>query len=94
MSLYGWFWYHTEFWIKDRTARRPYTFILRDFYHASPIAWTFLMFLAGYLAYSHLHWKDLLLVSTGLLLGHLFWGNSWKEGEQEYPTYNPNGSLK
>ncbi len=84
--MYAWFWFHTQFWLPPE-ERRPYTFIIRDFYRDHPILWSFLMFLAGYFSFNHLRPWDFAKVSVGLLLGHLFWGARYKPGEQESPEY-------
>lgn len=90
MKLYAWLWYHVEFWLKPE-ARRPFTFILRDFYHNSPLITIFMTLTAGYIigrniSISFLVWLGLLF---GFVLGHLFWGQPYKPDEQEYPEYNP-----
>ena len=88
MKLYAWLWYHVEFWLKP-ADRRPFTFILRDFYHQSPLMSVFLTLSAGYLLGRHyfidfVTWGGLLI---GVVLGHLFWGKRYKPGEQENPPY-------
>jgi len=89
---YRWFWYRTEFWIKDKAARRPYTFILRDFYHLNPLVTCFLLVWAGYgLGRWLFSFENMLLLSAGLLFGHLFWGPPYQPGEQENPAYDPDG---
>lgn len=94
-SLYAWFWYTTQFWL-DPESRRPYTFIMRDIYHNSPMVVVIL--LAG-LFYCLGRWwlpisSNVFLVGflallAGCLLGHLFWGDKWIPGQQEDPEYNP-----
>ena len=94
-SLYTLLWYHVEFWLPPK-ERRPFTFIIRDFYHDHPILWTFLCCWLVYL-FNHFIDTDLfswLLVSIGILMGHLFWGRPWVVGEQEYPEYTKNGAKK
>jgi len=88
--LYEKFWYATQVWLKP-SDRRPYTFIIRDIYHANPIAWTVLCLWVGYTVnrFSSFTLRDWLIASLALLLGHLFWGTPWKEKEQEFPEYNP-----
>ena len=89
LDLYRWFWYHTEFWI-PKDERRPYTYLMRDFYHGSPLL-TLLIFCT--LSYCFGRWwvplaiatllKGLGLLLGGILLGHLFWGTPWKQGEKD-----------
>ena len=90
---YAWLWFHLEApFIRDFAARRPFTFILRDFYHCHEITAILLLLLAGYtLGRWILRPLEMAMVITGLLLGHLFWGNPWQKGEQEQPPYPPGG---
>lgn len=90
MKLYAWFWLHTQFWIKDKKARRPYTFLIRDFYHEHPILFIFLEAWLIYLINHLLHtdWKIWVGITIGVLLGHLFWGKQWQQGEQEEPGFS------
>ena len=87
MSLYAKFWFASQFWLKP-ADRRPYTFILRDFYHDHPILWTMLMIGTGKFVI-WLSWEWFIVFCVGLIFGHLFWGKKWVEGEQEYPEYLP-----
>jgi len=94
-SLYAWFWYHTELWLSP-PARRPYTFILRDVYHNSPLMVTILLGAAGYISGRWLILVTprafiivLAVLLVGTVLGHLFWGGAWISGQQERPEYNP-----
>lgn len=96
-GLYAFFWFHTEFWIKDKEQRRPYTFIMRDWifphmklfililiaWYACVIGWLCTAVLGGSLVSGIIA----LLVSTfsGWLSAHLVWGGKWIKGEQEWP---------
>jgi hypothetical protein len=89
-SLYAWFWFHTEFWLKP-PERRPYTFIFRDwiFTHLKWYAIVTGIWYSGLLIW--LHWSP---YASGVLIGlsswlnaHLVWGGSWRKGEQEWPPY-------
>ncbi len=93
-SPYAWFWFHVEaLWIKDTAARRPFTYIIRDFYHAHPILWTWLAVLLGYsLGFWLVSFDSFIKISLGILMGHLFWGKGWLKGEQERPPYPPGGA--
>ena len=55
MNLYRWLW--------SRIGGRPWTYIIRDFYHHHPV-------IVGFLT-----------LGIGILIGHLFWGTPYKEGE-------------
>ena len=95
MSLYSWFWYHTEVWLHPK-ERRPYTYMIRDFYHKHPILTIFITMWAGYVfnRLCNVSWEVWLVLSLGVLLGHLFWGTKYEEGQQEYPEYMPRGKKK
>lgn len=99
-GLYEWFWYHTEFWL-DPIDRRPYTLMIRDFYHNAPL-WTLLIvcifsFCLGRWWW-HIELRDFFIVTAmlmlGVILGHLFWGEKWIPGEQEEPPYMPSDRVK
>jgi hypothetical protein len=93
-SNYRVIWYHTEFWIKDTAKRRPYTYILRDFYHEQPLVACFLLAWAGYALGRWIMPIDhILLFCGGLLMGHLFWGGEYKPGQQETPDYDPDNDT-
>jgi hypothetical protein len=90
-DLYGWFWFHTEFWIQDLEDRRPYTFIMRDWIFPH-MGWFYLIsvvWYAGILAW--VHWEPYPAAVVGILSAlvwaHLRWGAKWIEGEQEWPPY-------
>ena len=85
-KLYNWLWYHTEFWMKP-AARRPYTYILRDFYHKSPLPAIALISGAGFVLGHFFSIRGAALVLAGVILGHLFWGTRYTPGEQEKPQY-------
>ncbi len=87
MSLYQKFWFATQFWLKPKD-RRPYTFMLRDFYHAHPILWTMIMIGVGKFVI-WLSWAYFVAFSIGLIFGHLFWGKKYRAGQQESPEYLP-----
>jgi len=91
-KAYLWFCFHTQFWLKPED-RRPYTYIMRDFYHHNPLivllAFSFGFYSLGNWGF-HLNMSDFLFIlistSIGVLLGHLFWAK-WIEGQQEKPPY-------
>lgn len=78
-------WYH---WLWSHTTGRPYTYIIRDFYHELPFP--FMLIEAGgiYLFnhYLHTNWMVWVYISIGVLIGHLFWGKDYipDEGEKSY----------
>lgn len=98
-SLYAWFWFNTEFWIRNREMRRPYTFIMRDWIYPN-MGW-FIAICVAYLA-GLITWISLSLINVRIVQGlvclviaifssmlwaHLCWGGGWKKGEQEWPPY-------
>lgn len=93
MSIYRWLWFHTEFWLSPED-RRPFTFILRDFYHTNPLL-TIIILSASFYALGRWLWllslKDFsIMLGTlliGVILGHLFWGRKYIPGQQESPPY-------
>jgi hypothetical protein len=96
LNVYGWIWWHAEFWIKDTEKRRPFTYILRDFYHQWPLVTLIAISTIAYCAGRWwipmsigVFWAILLTLSVGVLLGHLFWGGNYIEGQQEDPPYDP-----
>jgi hypothetical protein len=95
IQLYAWFWYHTQFWLQ-KPARRPYTYIMRDFYYNNALL---TLIITGTIFYcfgrwwlpvrASTFWAAFISLLMGLLLGHLFWGNKYVAGQQEDPTYDP-----
>lgn len=93
-KLYAWLWFTTEFWLAP-SERRPYTYIMRDFYHGNPLL---TILIISSLSYCAGRWWlpvtvvifgiGLALLFTGIVLGHLFW-TKYTPGEQEVPEYNP-----
>ena len=95
-DLYAWFWFHTEFWIKNPLARRPYTFIMRDWVYPH-MKW-FLGILGawycGLIAWDCLRQSVSVALATlvlgtlsGWISAHLIWGSKWTPSEQEEPPY-------
>ncbi len=87
MNLYMKFCYYTQFWLKP-IDRRPYTFIFRDIYHKSPLVVITLGGIALYLFGRYTAQISLSVVLSmivtvliGELLGHLFWGKKYIEGQ-------------
>ena len=95
-DLYAWFWFHTEFWIKNPLARRPYTFIMRDWVYPH-MKW-FLGILGawycGLIVWDCLRQSVSVALATlilgtlsGWISAHLIWGSKWIPNEQEEPPY-------
>jgi hypothetical protein len=90
-KLYAWIWFHFEFWVYPVELRRPFTFFMRDwlYTHKIAFAWATLVFYGG--TFTMAYWNRvgalLLCFVASMLLGHLIWGECWKQGEQEDPPY-------
>ncbi len=95
-DVYAWFWFHTEFWIKDPVKRRPYTYIMRDWVYPH-MKW-FLAILGiwycGLIAWNCLRLSLAVTLTTlvlsslsGWISAHLIWGSKWIPNEQEEPPY-------
>ena len=71
-------------WIWTRIGGRPWTYIIRDFYHKNPVVAMFIV--AGVVTIlDHFHvvnWKTELIVTAGVLIGHLFWGTPYIPNQQ------------
>jgi len=65
---------------------RPWTYIMRDFYHKFEYLIIIGFFALGYFIRPHLTIREFwLAIGAGtlcFLLGHLFWGTDYKEGQQ------------
>ena len=93
MSLYAKFWFKVQFWLNPY-QRRPFTYMFRDWYHSAPLptivglAITFYM-IGRYTTLASIWWLlgIVLALTTGIILGHLFWGRKHIPNQQEYPTY-------
>lgn len=99
-DAYNYVWYHVQsLWIKSWTLRRPFTFMMRDFW-AQHKFWGMAIFLAVSTAITYLLARAVLYTEWisfgfgvvicffhGCLFAHLWWGTPYKKGEQEYPTY-------
>ena len=73
-------------WIYTRIGGRPWTYILRDFYHKFEYLIIIGFFSIGYFIRPYLTLREFYLV-TGVgtfcfILGHLFWSTKWIEGQQ------------
>ncbi len=91
-SLYAWFWFITQaLWIKNPEARRPYTFLWRDWIY--PHKGIFLMMLGVWYAGTLLwlqwsHYPPAILIAlSSWLAAHLIWGGKYIKGQQEWPPY-------
>lgn len=82
-SFYQWLWRHI--------GGRPWTYILRDYYHEAEYVVIVGMLALGYFAANY-EWLDrgefalfTLSLTAGYILGHLFWGTRWVPGEKAPP---------
>jgi hypothetical protein len=91
--FYANLWYHSEFLVKDKSLRRPFTFIMRDLQHHHPYLFWPLAAGVFYGLFMLTRWN----VYTGFLIGgfgwmllaHLDWGEKYTPHAQEFPPYNP-----
>ncbi len=67
-------------------AGRPFTFILRDVYHKAEFVWIIGLIAAGVWMGHNLDWLEVLkwmgVFTVGFILGHLFWGRDYIEGQK------------
>lgn len=92
-DLYEIFWFYTQLWLKPED-RRPYTYIFRDLYHRSPLVVITLGAIGFYLLGRYTTSVSIVVLLSivvalfvGIIMGHLWWGKKYIEGQQEYPTY-------
>ena len=83
-------------WLWSHTTKRPYTYIIRDFYHELPFP--FMMVFAGivwvFQKYFHASVREWVYIAIGVLIGHLFWGRDYIPDEGEIKTYGYKGVPK
>ncbi len=91
--LYKLIWFYTEFWLKPED-RRPFTYIMRDIYHKSPLLVVVFGAIGFYLLGRYTTQISasvlLSLIVVGLIcivIGHVLWGKKHIPGQQEDPTY-------
>jgi len=70
----------------SRMGGRPWTYILRDFYHKFEYLIIIGFFSIGYFVHPYLTTREFYLI-TGVgtfcfILGHLFWGKEYQEGQK------------
>jgi hypothetical protein len=89
--VYAWTWFHVEAaWIKSEPARRPFTYIMRDFWAQHRFwGWTIFIVVSVAIAYACVWsaWFLPVFGFHGMLFAHLNWGSPYKTGEQERPEY-------
>jgi hypothetical protein len=86
MDLYKWLWSHI--------GGRPWTYIIRDFYHEVEFVVILGMLALGYYLARRVSLHDfvsiLVVLAAGYLLGHLFWGTRYIPGQRNHGNhYNP-----
>ena len=73
-------------WLWSRVGGRPWTFILRDFYHQFEYFILLIPLLLGYYVQPYLCARDLWIIigalTIGYVCGHLFWGKKYIEGQE------------
>jgi len=89
-EFYERLWFAVEFRLTP-VDRRPFTFIMRDFFNLHPIqAWSYTGL--GYIGLIALHffcpWASWVLFGTScFVLAHVVWGAKYIEHQQEFPEY-------
>ena len=77
MSFYKWLW--------SRIGGRPWTYIIRDFWHKLEFFWIVGLVSLGLFLGQLCCWKTALIgwlvFSAGYICGHLFWGCPYEEGQ-------------
>ena len=91
-NAYNWFWFHVQsLWIKAKELRRPFTYMMRDFWVEHKVwAWLIFLTVTGLILWAvwWIWWFGaILLFFHGCLFAHLWWGTPYKKGEQEDPPY-------
>lgn len=78
MNIYKWLW--------SKIGGRPWTFIMRDFYHEVEFAVIIPLLILGWFSRDWLSPREGIFVLCGLvigyILGHLFWGRRWIKGQE------------
>ncbi len=74
MNLYEWLWRHVEFWLKPED-QCSFSELMVRFYHDQPLIVVLVLLWVGYWfnRFFMTQMRDWILLSIGLLLGHLFW---------------------
>jgi hypothetical protein len=73
-------------WLWTRIGGRPWTYIIRDFYHRYEWFWIAGLIYGG--AWAGCRWgldtilKALAIFTLGYVTGHLFWGTKYVEDEK------------
>ena len=88
-NLYKWFWFNVQWWL-PALDRRPFTYIMRDIYHKTPLLGITLGAISLYLLGRYTTQITILVLLgmvvtlfVGILLGHLFWGKKYIPDQQE-----------
>ena len=78
MNLYKWLW--------TKIGGRQWTYIMRDFYHKYEYFIILGFLTVGYFIHPIVSTKLFLVIlgvlTVGYILGHLFWGKKWIEGQK------------
>jgi len=73
-------------WLVQKTTKRQWTYVLRDSYHNAPLEWlaiwSLLVSIFANLVTAQWEIAVWASMSTGALLGHLFWGSKWRRGQK------------
>ena len=79
-------WYNSYQWWYSRIGGRKWTWIIRDWWHKAEFVWIVGLVCLGVYMGHHLDWTTVLMViviwSIGFLMGHVFWGTKYIEGQE------------
>ena len=88
---YAWGWFHVEaLWIKVESLRRPFTYMMRDFWKQHPAwAWLIMSAVTGLITWGVIWslWFLPLYAFHWTLFSHLWWGSPYVPNQQEEPEY-------
>lgn len=78
-------WYNSYTWWWSRFGGRPWTYIIRDWWHEYEFLWILALIAIGAALgkyYWDQLWVGLAIFAAGYLFGHLFWGTRWRKGQR------------
>ena len=88
---YAWVWFNVEsLWIKVKSLRRPFTYMMRDFWKQHPVwGWLIMAVVTGLITWGVIFsfWFLPVYAFHWALFAHLWWGTPYRPGEQEDPEY-------
>jgi hypothetical protein len=75
------FWKNPYKWLYSRIGGRPWTYIIRDFYHKYEVPNLLIVLAIGAVIGHYIGWTlfliALAILLCGVIVGHLFWGTGY-----------------